>query len=70
MKGGEKLNNKNGKTSVACSLFLIVILLFGTQSVASVFAKKPTVIYVENAIFGDYTYTYGKLGKAEYGLQL
>jgi pimeloyl-ACP methyl ester carboxylesterase len=67
-KGGERMNKKNGKTSVACSLFLIVILLFGTQSVASVFAKKPTVIYVENATFGDYTYTYGKLGKAEYGL--
>jgi len=70
MKGGEKLNNKKGKISAACSLFLIVILLFGTQSVASVFAKKPTVIYVENAMFGDYTYTYGKLGKAEYGLYM
>jgi pimeloyl-ACP methyl ester carboxylesterase len=64
------MNKKIGKTSMACSLFLIVILLFGTQSVALVFAKKPTVIYVENTMFGDYTYTYGKLGKAEYGLYM
>ena len=69
-RGGERMDKKIGKTSMACSLFLIVILLFGTQSVSLVFAKKPTVIYVENTTYGDYTYTYGKLGKAEYGLYM
>lgn len=64
------MKKKIGKTSMTFSLFLIVILLFGTQSVASVCAKKPTVIYVEDPVFGDYTYTYGKLGKAEYGLYM